>query len=345
MHATNFPSRAKAHEPGRGAVGIFQGQASRAAVRPACGCSAASRARACAKKLSICRNAGSYSSTPSPSASQTASFVTSSTVGPSPPVAIAPSRRSSTARIVAAMRPRLSPTPCVPRTSTPSSASRPAIARRVGVDELSEQQFGADRDQLNARHRRTTPDTGTHTSASKPSAASIAAARRSGESSGIGCSARVALALLRQALDETLERASIARCSASLIAFPTRGARPASKSRRAPGRPSRSPSSRRSRMPADRCSTAENGAGLPARAADFDRAASCGVDITKNAPATSDSRKPAGSVNRVTAAPASRSAAAFSIASGSSAAPMTAHGRPARFRPIGKNGLRKAVVS
>ena len=157
-----------------------------------------------AKTASICAAPARRAPSPRSSASQTASFVRSSTVGPRPPVVIdtvgalerAANRRCDPLAVIA---------DCVRRANV-DAGFRQALRDewRVGVDELTEQQLRADRNELNARHRRrrTIADTRSARRPRKPRAASIIASRRTLEFSGRGCSACIAFSPLRQAFDE-----------------------------------------------------------------------------------------------------------------------------------------------
>ena len=149
-----------------------------------------------AKKDSIWRSAGSYSSTPRPSASQTASFVRSSIVGPRPPVVTMPSARASAARIARAIRSRLSPTACVPSTSIPAARQRLRDERSVRIEQLPEQKLRTDRDDLNAGHRRRVQTTAGRRSAPPPeNRARLRSSRRGAAPTLAGRDARRACAL------------------------------------------------------------------------------------------------------------------------------------------------------
>ena len=79
-----------------------------------------------------------------------ASRVMSSCVGPSPPHTMTASLRASAVRRASTMRSRLSPTLVWKCESMPDQRQLLADPRRVGVDDLAEQQLGADGDDLTA---------------------------------------------------------------------------------------------------------------------------------------------------------------------------------------------------
>ena len=118
-----LPVARERDEAWRGSVGVIEGTATPRELACLRWFGRIGRPTGREDPLHLPQGAGSYNSTSSSSASQTASFVRSSIVGPRPPVVTAPSARARTPRIAAAMRSRLSPTACVPRTSMPASAS------------------------------------------------------------------------------------------------------------------------------------------------------------------------------------------------------------------------------
>ena len=175
---------------------------------------------------------------------------------------------------------------------------------------------------FNARHRpRTTADTRNCTSALKPRAASIIALRRIVESSGAGMRDCVASRRLAKTSDEARERASMARWSAFFSALPTRGARPGRRDRDAHRPRLRDRRHRDETVP--RLIDAAQQEAMPVRKRAQPRrkrlrpAASISRRTRRRA---SSSRNTSRIVNaQRTSAPASRNAAAFSIASRSSA--------------------------
>ena len=94
--------------------------------------------------------------------SATASRVTSSSVGPRPPVRMTRSARSSARRKCSATSRRSSPTTVFARSSMPSDGETVGEEQRVGIEPRRAEQLAADRDDFGGAQRRVRAAHATH---------------------------------------------------------------------------------------------------------------------------------------------------------------------------------------